>query len=49
MKIVIDVSTTSKVDRNKLRQRIADQIRKLSNPVRDDEGILTVLNVRIEE
>jgi hypothetical protein len=49
MKIMIDVRTTDDVDKAQLRQRVADQIRKLANPVREDEGILVVQHVRIIE
>lgn len=49
MQISISVTVTDEVDIPKLRQRVADQIRKLSNPVREDEGITTINHVHIIE
>ena len=49
MQILIHVTVTEEVDVSELRQRVADQIRKLSNPVREDEGITTINHVQITE
>lgn len=46
--IVVNVSVTEGTDVKALEQRLADHMRKLSNPVRTDEGIKTVQSVRIQ-
>lgn len=45
----INIRITEDTDLEKLRERIADQVRKLSNPVRTDEGITSVQSVRINK
>jgi hypothetical protein len=45
--IEINLATTDPVDLVALKRRIADNLRKLANPVRQDQGILTISNVRI--
>lgn len=49
MNITISVSATvaEGTDLGELRQRVDDQLRKISNPVREDKGITTVNSVKI--
>ena len=47
LKITVHVTVTSDTDRNDLKRRVFEQMRKLSNPVRTDEGITTVNHVYI--
>lgn len=45
IKIIVTASVASGTDLNALRQRVADQLRKIANPVRDDQGITVVQHV----
>ncbi len=49
MNITISVSATVSegTDLGELRQRVEDQLRKISNPVREDKGITTVKDTEI--
>lgn len=42
-----NITVTDDTDINALRQRAADTLRTISNPVRSDQGILTVNTVQI--
>jgi small-conductance mechanosensitive channel len=45
----ISIRITEDTDLEKLRERIAGQVRKLSNPVRTDEGITSVQSVTLSD
>ena len=45
--IQVNAAVTGPVDRKWLEQRIADQLRKLANPVRQDSGLTVVQSVRV--
>ena len=45
--IYVSATVTSDTDLTALRQRVADQLRQISNPVREDEGITTVNSVKV--
>jgi len=47
VKIVINATVANDTDLNALRQRVSDHLRKISSPVREDEGITTVGTVKI--
>ena len=44
----VQVTITDKTDLTALRQRIANKLRELANPVREDEGITTVNTVKLK-
>lgn len=48
VRIIINVTVTEDTNLTELRQRIADKMRELSNPLREDEGILVVNGVRTQ-
>lgn len=47
LQILVNVTVDGNPNKSQLRQRIADQLRKIANPVREDEGITTVNSVTI--
>lgn len=49
IKIEVDATVAEGTDLNKLRQRVADQLRRIGNPVREDEGITTVNHVQVHQ
>ena len=49
VKITIDADVTDGTNLQLLRQKIADQLRQISNPVREDQGITSISSVIIYE
>lgn len=45
IKIIATAEVSTGTDLNLLRQRIADQLRQIANPVREDQGITVVSHV----
>lgn len=48
VRVVISITITDNTDLKELRAKISEKLRELSNPVREDEGILTVNGVRTQ-
>lgn len=46
--ITINAAVTTDADRKALEKRIAEQIRLLANPVREDEGLTVIHSVKIQ-
>lgn len=49
IKIIVTASVAAGTDLKALQQRIADQLRQIANPVRDDQGITVVSNVLVTD
>lgn len=49
IKITVNAAVADGTDLQLLRQRVADQLRQISNPVREDQGITSVSSVIVDD